>query len=92
MLDGLRAGAATGSLRGRHREDDGGGARAAAAAFLPAGALGEALRRAEDAAYGLRWLELTHGARFDLGRSLARQLPWGWLDAADSNGEGAPSL
>jgi len=28
------------------------------------------LRRVEDAAFGLRWLELTHGRRFDLCRSL----------------------
>lgn len=33
------------------------------------------LRRVEDAAFGLRWLELTHGLRFDLCRSLVSQLP-----------------
>lgn len=40
------------------------------------------LRRIEDAAYGLRWLEIVHGLRFDLGSSLVRQLPLGLLDRA----------
>jgi hypothetical protein len=26
-------------------------------------------------AYGLRWLEIAHGQRFDLKKSLARELP-----------------
>lgn len=38
------------------------------------------LRRMEDAAYGLRWLEVTRCARFDLGRSLVPQLPLELLD------------
>jgi hypothetical protein len=33
------------------------------------------LRRLEDAAYGLRWVEVAHGLRFDLDRSLVPQLP-----------------
>ena len=33
------------------------------------------LRRIEDAAYGLRWLEIAHGLWLDVRRSLARQLP-----------------
>jgi transcriptional regulator with XRE-family HTH domain len=90
VLDGLRAVETTEGLRGQYLADEAGGARAAMAAFLPAGARGEALRRAEDAAHGLRRLELARGARFDLGRSLARQLPLAWLDSADGDGEGAP--
>ena len=35
------------------------------------------VRRIEDAAYGLRWLEVTRGSRFELGRSLVPQLPLG---------------
>lgn len=33
------------------------------------------LRRVEDAAYGLRWLELVHRLAFRLDRSLVPQLP-----------------
>lgn len=33
------------------------------------------VRRIEDAAYGLRWLELAHRLRLDLSRSLVLQLP-----------------
>jgi hypothetical protein len=38
------------------------------------------LRRADDAAYRLRWLELRHGLRLDLGRSLVHQVPLVVLD------------
>jgi DNA-binding XRE family transcriptional regulator len=41
----------------------------------PTSATPSALRRAEDAVYGLRWLELTAGLCFDLCRSLVPQLP-----------------
>jgi transcriptional regulator with XRE-family HTH domain len=92
VLDGLRAVAATEGLRGRYLADDAGRARAAAATFLPEDVPGEALRLAEDAAYGLRWLELARGARFDLGRSLVRQLPLAWLDAAEGDQQGTPIL
>ncbi len=37
------------------------------------------IRRIEDAAYGLRWLEIARGSRLDLGRSLVPQLPLGLL-------------
>ena len=37
------------------------------------------LRRLEDAAYGLRWLELAGGLRLDLGCSLAAQLPLSFI-------------
>jgi hypothetical protein len=39
------------------------------------------LRRMEDAAYGLRWLETAHGWRCDLNASLVAQLPLGWLES-----------
>ena len=45
------------------------------------------VRRLEDAAYGLRWLELAHGRRFDLRRSLVPQLPLGHLGARGAGGE-----
>ena len=38
------------------------------------------LRRVEDAAYGLRWLELAHGLRLDPRRSLVPQFPLGFLN------------
>ena len=38
------------------------------------GAGGAALRRIEDAAFGLRWLEIARGTRFDPSRSLVHQL------------------
>ena len=44
------------------------------------------LRRIEDAAYGLRWLEVVQGPRFDLSKSLVPQLPFVLLDA-DSGDE-----
>jgi transcriptional regulator with XRE-family HTH domain len=41
------------------------------------------LRRLEDAAYGLRWLELTHARQFDLRKSLVPQLSLGLLNHED---------
>ena len=38
------------------------------------------LRQVEDAAYGLRWLEIEHDRQFDLERSLVPQLSLGLLD------------
>ena len=40
------------------------------------------LRRVEDAAYGLRWLELARGLRLDPARSLVPQLPSALLGEA----------
>jgi transcriptional regulator with XRE-family HTH domain len=40
------------------------------------------LRQVEDAAYGLRWLELAHGRHLELGRSLVPQLSLALLDDA----------
>ncbi|GEM_PF-7011317 len=48
------------------------------------------LRRIEDATYGLRWLEVVHGLRFDLGHSLVRQIPLALLsDDLDGGGDRA---
>jgi hypothetical protein len=38
------------------------------------------VRRIEDGAYGLRWLELVHGLTFELSRSVVPQLPLRLLD------------
>jgi len=48
---------------------------------------GAGLRRVEDAAYGLCWLELAHRLRLDLQRSLVAQLPPAlFRPAAEGNG------
>jgi hypothetical protein len=39
-------------------------------------------RRIEDAAYGLRWLELAHGLRLGPSRSIAPQFPSGLISEA----------
>ncbi len=49
------------------------------------------LRRIEDAAYGLRWLEIEHARHFDLRKSLVPQLSLGWLDQEDRASDGAGS-
>ncbi len=41
-------------------------------------------RRVEDAAYGLRWLEIAYARRFDLEKSLAHDLPLAWLNGPSS--------
>jgi hypothetical protein len=43
-----------------------------AGAALTGTAVGSVERRVQDAAFGLRWLEIAHARRFDLNRSLAR--------------------
>ena len=40
---------------------------------------GAAERRVEDAAFGLRWLQMVHARRFGLTKSLAREVPLEWL-------------
>lgn len=50
------------------------------------------LRRIEDAAYGLRWLEIEHDRHFDLRKSLVPQLSLGLLDQEeDRASDGAGS-
>jgi transcriptional regulator with XRE-family HTH domain len=47
-------------------------------------------RCAEEAGFGLRWLELERGLRFDTGRSLVDQLPLTLLDGAVREGPSEP--
>jgi transcriptional regulator with XRE-family HTH domain len=69
------------------RVEDLAGLRLAYVEAGPMGSAGAALRttdaaaerRVEDAAFGMRWLEMAHAGRFDLKRSLTRQLPPEWL-------------
>ncbi len=50
------------------------------------------LRRLEDAAYGLRWLEIEHDRQFDLRKSLVPQLSLGLLNhEGDPASDGAKS-
>jgi transcriptional regulator with XRE-family HTH domain len=78
---GLPIGRILDSLR---RADDLAGLRRAYVEAGPVGSAGAALtgtdigaaeRRVEGAAFGLRWLEIAQAGRFDLNKSLARQLP-----------------
>jgi transcriptional regulator with XRE-family HTH domain len=70
----LRTAATAEALRDAYLGDDGDAMyRAAAAIGLPGG-YGATLRRAADAAYGLRWLELAHGIHVDLDRALVPKL------------------
>ena len=75
ILDELRTVASLGALREQYCGRDGEWVRTVADRC----GLGEAhrtdLRRVEDAAYGLRWLELAHGLCLDLRHSLATQVP-----------------
>jgi hypothetical protein len=81
-LEELRAAASTEGLRRSYVESGGDWARGVAAAQRISEPATGWLRRIEDAAYGLRWLELTHGVRLDPRRSLAAQLPPRLLDRA----------
>ena len=81
ILEDLRAVDSLDALRRRHAERHGEWADAIAVQ----GGLGEQsradIRRIEDAAFGLQWLEVTRGSRFDLHRSLVPQLRLGLLYA-----------
>lgn len=81
-LEELRAVEQMDGLCRRYCEDDGNGIwiRSLAARMTASLERQVSLRRVEDAAFGLRWLELAHGLRFDLGHSLVRQLPLALLD------------
>ena len=59
---------------------DGGSVRALAAVLVPGALPDQDLLRTEDAAYGLRWLEITCGRELDPRRSLVRDLPSPLLD------------
>jgi transcriptional regulator with XRE-family HTH domain len=82
ILNQLRAAESTEGLRRWYVEHDGDRARGVAAAQRISGPDGAWVRRIEDAAYGLRWLELTRGVLLDPRRSLAAQLPPGLLNGA----------
>ena len=86
ILDQLRDVASQQALRERYCERDGDWVWGVAARQ----GLGEEhhadLRRIEDAAFGLRWLELAHGLRFDLRGSLVPQLPLALLGAVTADG------
>jgi hypothetical protein len=91
ILEDLRAVGAVDALRRRYGERDGAWAHAVA----DRQGVGEQgrpdIRRIEDAACGLRWLEITRGSRLDLGRSgrsLVPQLPLTLL-GADSADDGS---
>ena len=82
VVDHLRSEESPGALRDRYREYDGDWAYGVATRCGRSEAHGVALRRIEDAAYGLRWLEIAHGWRCDLNASLVGQLPLNWLGAS----------
>ena len=81
ILDDLPAVASLDALRRCDEERDGEWAHAVA----DHRGLGERshpdVRPIEDAAYGLRWLEVAQGSCFDLRRSLVPQLPLALLDS-----------
>ena len=82
----LRAVASPQALRERYCERDGDWARGVAARQGRGEEHQADLRRVEDAAFGLRWLELAHGRRFDLRGSLVPQLPLALLDGETGDG------
>jgi transcriptional regulator with XRE-family HTH domain len=82
ILNELRAAESTEGLRRWYVEHDGDRARGVAATQRISEPDAGWVRRIEDAAYGLRWLELTHGVLLDPRRSLAAQLPPGLHNGA----------
>lgn len=81
ILDDLRAVASPEALRQRYVNRDAEWAHAIADQRGLGDECRSDMRRIEDAAYGLRWLEVTRRSRFDLSRSLVPQLPLALLDA-----------
>lgn len=85
VLGALRGVTGTAALLGHYRGRDGDWVRAMLDPLDPGAESSADLRRVEDAVYGLRWLELARGLRFDLGLSLTPQLPLALLgDVADA--------
>lgn len=74
-LEELHAVEQLGGLRRRYCEDHSSWIRGVVEKVYSGSELQVNLRRLEDAAYGVRWLELAYGLRFDLGRSLVGQVP-----------------
>jgi hypothetical protein len=79
FLEELRGVASAAGLRDHYRARDIALARANAEQCGLDREDGLAVRRSEDSAYGLRWLELAHGLPIQLDRSLIPQLPPGLL-------------
>jgi len=80
ILDELREVESREALRRTYTQRDGDWARGVAAAHgLGTGDPGR-MRRPEDAAHALRWLEIAHAVRFDLRRSLVSQVSCGGWD------------
>lgn len=80
VLAELRAFGEPGALRRNYCERDSEWARGIAEAHTPNQGDLANLRRIEDAAYGLRWLELARERQIDLGHSLVSQIPLQQLD------------
>jgi hypothetical protein len=91
LLEYLRETGSPGGLRERYRTGPAGWASGPSVGLVLAGLSAADLRRAEDAAHGLRWLELVHGLRFDPRRSLVGQLRPAMLDWAAGDVGGGPS-
>jgi transcriptional regulator with XRE-family HTH domain len=85
ILDDLQAVDSYEALRQRYCERDGEWAYGVVARRGLSDELQFEVRRIEDAAYGLRWLELMHGLRFDLCRSLVPQLSPDTLCSEENN-------
>lgn len=86
ILEDLRAVGSRDALRRRYAERDGEWAHALADQCRLGDECRADVRRMEDAAYGLRWLEVTRGSRFDLRRSLVPQLALALLGAGSADG------
>jgi hypothetical protein len=85
ILGELRGVESAGALRQHYCERDGDWARAAGGRCGLSDQPQADVRRVEDAAYGLRWLELARRLRLNPARSLVPQLPLTLLDdAADA--------
>ena len=82
ILDDLRAIDSRDAHRHHYRERDGKWAQRVGARRGLSDKYQADLRRIEDAAYGLRWVELASGLRFDLSRLLVPQLRPTWLRGA----------
>ena len=92
ILEGLRVVASAGTLRESYCARDGDWVRAMAEQCGLDVPRQPDLRRLEDAAYGLRWLELTHGLRLDPRRSLAPQAPSRLLGEAPGAADPEPAV
>lgn len=89
ILNELRTVASFGALREGYCGHDGDWVRSVAERRGISEAHRVNLRRFEDAAYGLRWLELAGGIRLDPHRSLVPQIPVS-LTGGVSGGAAAP--